>query len=165
MRRARADFPGVNTRIVAAIPFALSILVALPGCATNMHVVPMGNNTYTITREAVLTFVGSTATLKDQVREDAEQFCAAKGKQLKVLELTAEKPGHSSGSARARIVFAAVDAAAPAPAGVPAPAAEKPVNVDLLYRDLMKLDDLRKKSILSDEEFQGVKKKVLDQPQ
>ncbi|HUJ45381.1 MAG TPA: hypothetical protein VLW52_17430 [Opitutaceae bacterium] len=155
----------MNKRTVAKIPLALSICVALAGCASNMHVVSTGNNTYTITREAVTTFARNTADLKDQVREDAAKFCAAKGKQLKVVDVTAEKPHRLSGSAKATIVFEAVDAEAPSLAGKPAAAPEKPVNVDHLYNDLLKLDDLRKKSIITDEEFQGVKKKVLDQPQ
>jgi len=44
------------------------------------------------------------------------------------------------------------------PAAAPA---EKSLSTDELYNDLLKLDDLRKKGILSDDEFQAEKKKVL----
>lgn len=147
-------FPGVNTRTVGRMPSALAICVALAGCASNMHVVPMGNNTYTITRDAVTVFSRDTGALKDKVKEDAAQFCAAKGKQLKVVDITAEKPRLTTGYAKARIVFQAVDAVDPN-------LTSKPATVDL-YTELIKLDELRKKSILTDEEFQGEKKKVLN---
>ena len=52
---------------------------------------------------------------------------------------------------------------APMPASEPAPpvaASEKPAAGDL-YTELIKLDDLRKRGILTEEEFQAEKKKVL----
>ncbi len=52
--------------------------------------------------------------------------------------------------------------AQPAPAPAPAPAAVKELSTDELVASLTKLDDLRKKGILSDEEFQAEKKKLLN---
>ncbi len=51
-----------------------------------------------------------------------------------------------------------VQGPAPAPAAPPAP---KQLTTDDLYGSIMKLDDLRKKGLLSDEEFQAEKKKLL----
>lgn len=148
-------FPGVNTRTVGRIPSALAICVALAGCASNMHVVSMGNNTYTITRDAVTVFSRNTEVLKAQAKEDAAKFCASKGKQLKVVDITVEKPRLTTGYAKAKIVFQAVDAEDSSPTVAPA-------TVDLLYAELIKLDDLRKRGILTEEEFQAEKKKVLN---
>jgi hypothetical protein len=127
-----------------------------------MHVVAMGNDTYTITREGVTAFTRSASTLKAEVREDAAEFCASKGKQMKVLEITEEKPNRTTNAAHARIVFKAVDPGDPSLTGNPAAGNESPTGVGLLYTDLVKLDDLHKKNILTDEEFKGEKKKVLD---
>ena len=166
-RGVRTDFPAVNTRTVGRIPLAFSIGIALAGCASNTHVVSMGHDTYAITCEAVTLFANNTEALKAKARDEAAQFCASKGKQMKEVDVAVEKSRRSTGFAKAKIVFRAVDAANPDRdrETAAAPAREKPVNVDLLYKDLIKLDDLHKKSILSDEEFQGVKKKVLDHSQ
>ena len=146
-------FPAVKTRTVGKIPFALAICLALAGCASNSHVVPMGNSTYSITREAVTVFSRDTEALKAKAKDDAAQFCASKGKQLKVLDITADKPRLATGYAKAKIVFQAVDA-------VDSDRVSRPAPVDL-YSELIKLDELRKKSILTEEEFQLEKKKVL----
>lgn len=55
----------------------------------------------------------------------------------------------------------AAQPAAPAPTGAPAPA-HHAGRVDVLYEQLLKLDDLRKKGILTEAEFQAEKKKLLD---
>ena len=53
--------------------------------------------------------------------------------------------------------------AAGGPVYLAAPAApvERHLTTDELYSELVKLDDLRKKGILTDEEFQAEKKKLL----
>lgn len=114
----------------------------------------MGNNTYSITREAVTVFSRDTEALKAEAQEDAAQFCASKGKQLKVVDITAEKPRRITGSAKAKIVFQAVDV-------VDANLTSKPATIDV-YSELIKVDELRKKDILTEEEFQTEKKKVLN---
>ena len=50
---------------------------------------------------------------------------------------------------------------AAAPAAYAAPAPLPHLSTDELYSELVKLDDLRKKGILSDDEFQAEKKKLL----
>jgi hypothetical protein len=64
--------------------------------------------------------------------------------------------------AAAPATYAAAPAAyAPAPAPYAAPAPLPHLSTDELYAELVKLDDLRKKGILSDDEFQAEKKKLL----
>ncbi len=127
----------------------------------------MGNNTYSITREGKTAFNRDVDKLKEQVQDDATQYCAAQGKHLKVVSLTGDKPWFSLGYIKAKIVFQALDnaelAAAAAPVAPDAAAAvAMPSPTGDLYSDLLKLDDLRKKGILTDAEFQAEKQKVLN---
>jgi hypothetical protein len=145
----------------------------------------MGNDTYSITREARTAFNRDTDKLKADASDAAARFCADQGKQLKVVSLTESTPKFGLGYAKAKIVFKALNAgdpglasepaaapaslaapaSAPAPASIAAPAwvapAERSLSTDELYGDLVKLDDLRKKGILTDDEFQSEKRKVL----
>lgn len=140
-----------------------------------MHVVSMGDNTYAITREAGTTFSRDTEALKAQAKEDAAKFCATQGKQLQVVDILVHKPLITMGYVQAKIIFKAVDARNPSLTSEPAPVAvgekptpvvvsEKPATGDL-YTELIKLDDLRKRGILTEEEFQAEKKKVLSRSQ
>ena len=145
----------------------------------------MGNNTYSITRVARHALDRDIDALKAQAMEDATKFCAARGKQLKVVSVKEEKPWISLGYFKATIVFKALNAGdpeltaqptymapspqpvymAPSPPPAPAAAPEKLVTTGDLYNALMQLDDLRKKGILTDEEFQSEKQKILKRSQ
>jgi hypothetical protein len=131
-----------------------------------------GPDTYTITKSASTGWDRDVDAMKAAVLEQAKQFCAAKGKELKILSFTGEKSKIMFARlTSATIVFKALDAGDPelltpaptlAPDGtvIAAPAPATPT--DGLYSELMKLDDLRKRGVLTDEEFQAQKKKVLD---
>ncbi|HEY1847570.1 MAG TPA: SHOCT domain-containing protein [Opitutaceae bacterium] len=179
-------------------------LALSPAARADEDVVPMGNDTYTITCEAKSAFSRNADKLKDKAGEEAQKFCQAQGKQLKVLSVSANVPTFGLGYAKAKITFMALAAndprlsapqppapgvygaptyaaqpaayAPPPPAYAPPPAAYAPppavaaspaappaqLSTDELYAELVKLDDLRKKNILTDEEFQAQKKKLLD---
>lgn len=134
----------------------------------------MGNDTYSITCAAKTGFVRHTDELRTEALDDAAKFCAAQGKQLKVVTVTESKPPLMFlGYAKANVVFKALNAGDPELKSEPAPSAmterlaspvitERPLTTDELYAELMKLDELRKKGILTDEEFQSEKKKVLN---
>ena len=87
-----------------------------------------------------------------------------------MISLTGKVPMFSTGYAHAKIVFKALNPGDPeltaplvAP-GSPQPqyaAAPPRLTTDELYSELVKLDDLRKKGILTDDEFQAEKKKLL----
>ncbi|MEO9112249.1 MAG: SHOCT domain-containing protein [Lacunisphaera sp.] len=140
---------------------------------TPAEVVPVGDNTFSITYTGKTAFSRDTDKMRTEVREQATQYCAAQGKQLKILELTSEKPPFSLGYASAKIVFKAVtpgevEATPAASASVANPSSgmnqsdEHTTPTDELYRELMKLDELHQKGILTDKEFKAEKKKVLD---
>ncbi|HUJ41976.1 MAG TPA: SHOCT domain-containing protein [Opitutaceae bacterium] len=168
-----------------ACPVLALGLLAVPARADpNPEIVPLGHDTYALTRWAENGFVRNTEKLKAQALEDVAAYCAKLHKQPKIISTEASHPVVPlTGFAHAKIVFKALDAddpelRAPLPAagaemalGAPAPAAAPPAAAesalprtatDQLYNDLMKLDDLRKRGILTDEEFQAQKKKLLD---
>jgi hypothetical protein len=188
------DVSGVKTKTFGTILSAFLAGIALAGCASTSAVAPapqalaMGNNTYSITRVAKHALDRDIDALKAQAMDDATRFCAARGKQLKVVSMTAEKPWITFGYCKAKIVFKALNAGDAELTGEPAPVAsserptytavspqpapaptvvapEKLVTTGDLYAALMQLDDLRKKGILTEEEFQSEKQKVLRRSQ
>lgn len=149
--------------LVSFIAFAALAFGETPAPAP----VPLGNNTYSIVRQAKNGFQRDTELLKSQAKEDAQRFCESQGKQIKILELTAEKPWFAMGYAKAKIVFQPLSADDPAlrsTSTVAAAAESAPraiTNTTDLYNELMRLDELHKKGILTDDEFQSEKQKVL----
>jgi hypothetical protein len=139
-------------------------------------VVALGNNTFSIKVEAKNALHRDVDALRTEANEAAASYCAEHGKELKVVSVTDKLPAFGLGYAYAKITFKALNpgdpeltaAPVPAPAAggivyVAAPAApvERHLTTDELYSELVKLDDLRKKGILTDEEFQAEKKKLL----
>jgi len=135
-------------------------------------VVPLGDNTYSITVSATNKFTRNTAKLKATGIEAATQFCAKEGKQFKLVSVDESKSMYLVGNmAATKITFKALNpgdpelAAAPVETAKPAatPVAKPAATpTDALYDELMKLEELRKKGVLTDEEFTAQKKKVLE---
>jgi len=134
-------------------------------------VVSMGNNTYSIKVEAKNALHRDVDVLRTEANEAAASYCAEHGKALKLVSLTDKVPAFGLGYAYAKITFKALNpgdpeltapaAAAPGGPGYVAAPVERRLTTDELYNELVKLDDLRKKGILTDEEFQAEKKKLL----
>jgi hypothetical protein len=141
----------------------------------------MGNNTYMVTRQAATGFSGS-GKLKAKALREAAKFCTAKGKQMKVVAITEAKPPYILANfPKAEVIFKALDAGDPElksesaidPSGIQLKVGERPparANLDInekqtaagdLYTELSKLDDLHKKGVLTDAEFEAEKKKIL----
>ncbi|HEY3755145.1 MAG TPA: SHOCT domain-containing protein [Opitutaceae bacterium] len=145
---------------------------------TTLEITDQGNNTYTLTRFASTTFTLNTTKLLERAMEDAKQFCTERHRTLKVLDTRKYKPFLPSlGIPYGRVVFEAVDPNAPVEPDVPPPAAAAPGSApielkpvpstptDTLYRDLHKLDELRKDGLLSEEEFQKLKQRLIEKTQ
>jgi hypothetical protein len=170
----------VNTKPLLKI-FTVSLLALAFSARASAHddigtPISAGNNTYSITVTASNALMRDTDKLKEEASDTAASFCAGQGKVLKVISLTKKSPRFSLGYCTATIVFMSLSpgdplllppapVAAPvayAPAAyAPAPAAPQTLTTDELVAELTKLDDLRKKGILTDEEFQSEKRKVL----
>jgi len=145
---------------------------------TKPEIVALGHNTYSLTRIAATGFARDTDKLKTEALEDAAAYCAQQHKELRVISSSSSRPRIPlTGFASAKVVFKALDAGDPelhAPLApptarnegeammAPPPPAAARSSTDALYDDLMKLDELRKRGILTDEEFQAQKKKLLE---
>ncbi len=162
------------------------------GATKQPTVESLGNNTYSITRKAASGFTRDTEKLKQEALDEAAAYCASHQKELKVISATTSKPKLMfTGYATANVVFKALDAGDPelrapvmalmtttpngaalapqAPGVIPPSSATVEMttspagsSTDALYSDLMKLDELRKRGILTEEEFQAQKKKILE---
>ncbi len=146
-----------------------AICLVLLGCASASNVVSEGNNTYSITRTASTGFFRKPAKLEAQAREEAIKFCESQGKVMKLISVTSGEPHWGGGMASAKIVFMALKegdpalTAPPTPADTGAPGFERPAAAptDVLFAELTKLNDLRQKGLLSEEEYQAQKRKIL----
>ncbi len=137
--------------------------------ASTSRIETLGDGTYAVTRTATNGFDRDVTKFRREAEADAAKFCAEKGRQMKLVAVSTDRPHFGGGFSSARIVFKALESGDPAlraPEAPPAPAAAAPTgtlptyNGDT-YSELLKLDDLRKRGILSDREFEQQKKKLL----
>lgn len=162
-------------RFLAAMAMGLATgLAAAESAPSSPAVENLGNNTYRVTARASHKFTRNTEKLRAEATAAASSFCAARGKQLKIVKVDESKSFYGVGDmARATVTFKALDLSDPELAGtVPAGAGGAPASFasapsappsnEALYADLLRLDDLRKKGILTEEEFTAEKRKVLE---
>ena len=164
--------------LIACLLLPLAWVATPSRAATNPEIESLGQNTYALTRWADNGFARNTDALKDQAMEDAAAYCAKMHKQLKVVSTTTKRPlVPLTGFAHAKVVFKALDADDPelhapitgtASAGAPPATADMgsataAASVDTLYSALLKLDDLRKRGLLTEEEFQAKRKKLVEE--
>jgi hypothetical protein len=70
----------------------LTFLVALlAGCASNSGIIPIGKDTYMVSRQAATGFSGS-GTLKAEAFQEANSYCIAQGKKLQVVNTNEALP-------------------------------------------------------------------------
>jgi hypothetical protein len=154
----------------------IAVLLLLYGCAT-APAIPMGNDTYMISQTSAGGVFKSMSSLKAEVMQRANAFAASKGKVA--IPLAAKEspayPGHMPNFEYQFRLVDATDARAEGAAliqrpdvvvdvhnGAPSPPAAAPTGKSPdLYTELLKLDDLRKRGILSDQEFEAQKAKLL----
>jgi hypothetical protein len=73
------------------------IFVSLAGCASNSGVVPMGGETYMVSRQAASGFSGMGTLKADAMREAYDQ-CNNTGKVVKVIETIDAQPPYIFGN-------------------------------------------------------------------
>lgn len=160
------------------ILFLVGLLMAPSAARAEVQIVELSNGNYSCTREAATTFNRDVDKLVEDAKGDAAAFCARKGRQPKFVSITVDKPWPTLGVPKAVVVFKALEPGDPALANatpVPVvrrgkkgkPAASEAATtaagpVDELYTALLKLDELRAKGLLTEEEFQVQKKNVLE---
>jgi hypothetical protein len=154
----------------------VSLAFLLSACAAWAQSEPkfesLGDDTYTVSVHATHKFTRNTRKLTDAATEAAEAFCAKEGKVMKLVSVEDKRGMYGVGGfANTTVTFKALRpddpllAAPPAtyaPATMAAPPPPPPATpTDTHYDELIKLDELRKRGILTDEEFEAEKKKVL----
>ncbi len=148
-------------------------IVLLVGCAKQSPIVRYGESKSHFSQEPELMSndvpkkdiyrvfhqAGSGFVSLQSIREDAEKratdFCSRQGKEMQALgERTSSPPYILGNFPKIEICFACLEKKATAK-----PAQE--VSKDL-YTEIMKLEDLRKRGLLTDAEFEAQKKKLLN---
>ena len=149
--------------------------VVAASASSKSSLVSLGDETYAIVRQAKTGLTRDTATLKTEALQDAASYCETHGKQLKVISALEMKPLFMTADyAKAKVIFKALNADDPelkndismrraggSAASNPVAESSKQAPQDDLYTELTKLDELRQKGILTEDEFQAEKKKVL----
>jgi hypothetical protein len=69
----------------------LLVQVSLAGCASNSGIVPMGSDTYFVSKQAATGFSGM-GTLKAEAIGEAGQFCSTKGKTVQIMAQNDAQP-------------------------------------------------------------------------
>lgn len=149
---------------------------ALIGCAT-APAIPMGNDTYMISQTSAGGVFKSMSSLKAEVMQRANAFAESKGK-VAVPIAGHEAPAYPGHMPNFEYQFRLVDKNDPrAEGGALLPRADVVVDVHNTtpiaptnatsgkstdaYTELLKLDDLRKRDILTEDEFETQKAKLL----
>lgn len=82
--------------------------VLLAGCASDSGIVPVGANTYLITRQAATGFSGLGNLAPDAINE-ANRYCASRTMVMKLIRMTESKPPYIFGNyPRAEIRFSCI---------------------------------------------------------
>jgi hypothetical protein len=164
MLRPMRRLPFLRAGLAALV---LAVAPAVRAADFPSKIEPVSDNTYRITVRANNKFTRDTDKLKIRATDEAREFCEKQGKHLKIVAVAENKSLYLIGDmASVTLTFKALALAdpefgRPASATAAEPSAE-PVTNETLYADLLRLDDLHKKGILTDEEFKAEKKKVLD---
>ncbi|MHB8455357.1 MAG: hypothetical protein ACYDDO_11835 [Acidiferrobacterales bacterium] len=88
-------------------------VILLAGCAVNSGVVPIGQETYTVSRQAATGFSGS-GDLKFKALVEADTFCKKQGKSLQVVRTGESHPPYVFGNfPKAEVEFTCINANGP----------------------------------------------------
>jgi hypothetical protein len=157
---------------------AITLVSVVTGCA-NPGIVKLSPDTYMLARTDKGGIFGNASAMKADVIREANEFAASQGKIAIPLSLN-ESPMYPGHFASVEYQFRVVDASDPESGRVnlvPRPNVvienTEKTSIDVktkdqtdrpkdVYTELLKLDDLRKRGILSEAEFEAQKKKLLN---
>ncbi len=132
---------------------ATLILLVLCSSLVMADVVQISDDTFVIRRSDKGGLFGNTAKMRDKVIREADEFATEKGKVAETVTLSETGKGFLR-FAKIEYTFRLEDAEPTEK--------EKEKSIDL-YSELKKLAELRDDGILTDEEFETQKKKLLDE--
>ena len=157
---------------------AIIMLATIAGCATTAPI-PMGTDTYLISQTSAGGVFKAMSSLKSEVIQRANAFAESRGK-VAIPLASKESPAYPGHMPNFEYQFRLVDKSDPRASGaalvptanvvieqhekIKADLTQRPENTlkPDLYTELTKLDDLRKRGIINDAEFDAQKKKLLD---
>jgi hypothetical protein len=137
------------------IACAAVLALCLGGCISNPGIVKIAPDTYMIARQSVGGMLGNTAAMKVEVINEANAFAESQGK-IAIPVSFSEGPGGEGRYPTFDYQFRLVD-----PADLAATSSGHPLKTGDLYVELTKLDDLRKRGLLTESEFEQQKQKLL----
>ena len=160
------------------ISFASAL--ALVACAS-ADIVPMGTDSYMISQTSAGGIFTNMGTLKSEVIQRANSFAESKGK-VAIPVAAREQPPYPGRMPNFEYQFRLVDRNDPraaggglvktpdmvienrgqAPSVVVNPPSKEPAKSPDVYTELLKLDDLRKRGIITEAEFEAQKKRLLE---
>lgn len=162
--------------ILKPIGCLITICGLLEGCAT-AEVIPMGTDTYLISQTSAGGVFKAMSSLKAEVMKRANAFAESKGK-VAIPIASQESPAYPGHMPNFEYQFRLVEKDDPRATGgalipradvviennvrtLPLPSSIEGAKQQDVYTELMKLDDLRKKGIITDAEFETQKQKIL----
>jgi hypothetical protein len=125
------------------------------GCINNPGIVKVAPDTYMIAKQSVGGMLGNTAAMKVEAINEANAFAESQGK-IAIPVSFSEGPGGEGRAPTFDYQFRLVNPADPA-----ATSSEHPLKTGDLYVELTKLDELRKRGLLTESEFEQQKQKLL----
>lgn len=152
----------------------LSLCISLFGCAV-AEPIPMGNDTYMISQTSAGGIFKAMGSLKSEVITRANAFAAGKGK-VAIPITSRESPAYPGHMPNFEYQFKLVDKEDPQASGAalipradvvvethgtPQPRSNNAAKPSDLYTEILKLDDLRKRGLITDAEFDSQKSKLL----
>jgi len=159
-------------RLLAGLA-VLSAVLTLPGCAAAPAIVKSADNNYTVSRVDRGGSFDEIASTRQALVAEADRFAAAQGKvavRISMTETPMQVQGYTTVDYKFQLLNKSeadaimVESTARA-TGVPASVViqnNELVHSGAVYDALIKLDDLHKRGILTDDEFAGQKKKILN---
>jgi hypothetical protein len=89
--------------------YLLISLIIVSGCASNSGVVPIGPDTFMVSRQAATGFSG-LGTLKADAFNEANQYCIKQNKNIRVVNTSESSPPYVMGNfPRAEVQFMCLD--------------------------------------------------------
>ena len=153
-----------------ALSTTLFLALSISGCAKNSGIVPMGKDSYIVSRQAATGFHGMGG-LKAEAFAEASAYCTKQNKKVQVINTTEAQPPYILGNfPKVEVQFMCLAEGDPE---LSRPKLRKDSGVTTLeiktgsgandadlYTELKKIKELLDEKVITKEEFEALKKKL-----